>query len=303
MEYMSKFYKDKTITEIKVGVIFIISIFILVFGYFWLMDYYNQNKFQLVSLELPNANGIDIGDPVLIYGIKKGRVKKISLQENGVLMQIAVEINFPLSKDTSFLINEANLMGEMQIEIVPGKSKENIDLNQIQQAKNVKGISELISKIMDISDKIDNFLSFLSENKGIINDMKRISENSIQLTENINSIIKINEPDLRLIVKNFRAITTDLDQIIVSNRNRLTDSMISIDETLKVINNNVDEFESLLKNLNKFTKKLNREEGSISQLISDKELYYKLVKSTTTLDSLLHDIQKSPKKYFKFSVF
>jgi phospholipid/cholesterol/gamma-HCH transport system substrate-binding protein len=47
----------------------------------------------------------------------------------------------------------------------------------------------------------------------------------------------------------------------------------------------------------------NHKESTISLLMRDRVLYDRLLKSSAQLDSLLNDVRKNPKRYFKFSVF
>jgi len=59
----------------------------------------------------------------------------------------------------------------------------------------------------------------------------------------------------------------------------------------------------IVKNFRDLSTKLVEEDSSFNKIITEKELYEKLLKSAVSLDSLLIDIKKNPGKYFKVKVF
>ncbi len=62
------------------------------------------------------------------------------------------------------------------------------------------------------------------------------------------------------------------------------------------MNDLLDEIEPLLG-------KLSDEEGTVHHLLTEKELYERLVRTTGQIDSLLYDIRKNPGRYFQFRLF
>jgi phospholipid/cholesterol/gamma-HCH transport system substrate-binding protein len=48
---------------------------------------------------------------------------------------------------------------------------------------------------------------------------------------------------------------------------------------------------------------VNKGEGTLGLLVTDKELYTNLTKSTANLESLLADLEANPKRYVHFSLF
>jgi len=55
--------------------------------------------------------------------------------------------------------------------------------------------------------------------------------------------------------------------------------------------------------INNLQENIFREEGLIYRLLNDEELYDSLIKSANELETLLNDIRKNPRRYFRFSVF
>ena len=56
-------------------------------------------------------------------------------------------------------------------------------------------------------------------------------------------------------------------------------------------------------NLSELTTKLNSKDSSLGMLINDPSLYEHLDNSVISLDSLLIDLRKNPKRYVTFKVF
>ena len=62
-------------------------------------------------------------------------------------------------------------------------------------------------------------------------------------------------------------------------------------------------FTSTADNLSRMLATINAGEGSIGELMNDKELYDNLTKATSNLSTLLADLKENPARYVHFSVF
>ena len=72
-----KFYKNKKATDFKVGLFTIVGLLILIVCYFWLMEYLGNKDYSHIQVAFDNAGNTEIGSPVTINGVKKGKVEKV----------------------------------------------------------------------------------------------------------------------------------------------------------------------------------------------------------------------------------
>ena len=126
-----EYYKNKKNTETKVGIFIFIALIILISGYFWFSDFLQNQKYTHLQVRFESAGNLEKGSSVAISGVERGKVKQLRVDEEGVILDIAVILDFPLKKDTEFHITETDIMGGAQVDIIPGRSEKLLDLKQI----------------------------------------------------------------------------------------------------------------------------------------------------------------------------
>ena len=104
-----KFYQDKRSVEFKVGLFTLLAIIILVLGYSWLMEVMENRKYTEIEVKFENAGNIEQGSAVSILGVKKGRVKDISIASDGVTLNLQVELDFPLKENLKNYVTNKNV--------------------------------------------------------------------------------------------------------------------------------------------------------------------------------------------------
>ena len=68
-------------------------------------------------------------------------------------------------------------------------------------------------------------------------------------------------------------------------------------------NGTMAQVNATIANLNALSRQLNNPNSSLGMLITDKQLYTNATNAVATLDSLLADIKKNPKRYINVKVF
>jgi phospholipid/cholesterol/gamma-HCH transport system substrate-binding protein len=296
-----KFYKNRKVTDYQVGFFTLLALLIVIFSYFWLMDYLQHRNYTLIKVAFPNANNCEVGSAVTINGVRKGSVKDIEIMSDRVIFLLKVEFDFPLSEDSRFYVLESTLMGDTRVEIIPGKSALALDPTAIQQGSLRVGLTRLVSDLGDLMaglqttmdrfdlNRIDNFFVMMDSITTLVANFNRLYDNSSPkidklLSEatvtvnNLNSILSENEDESARIIDNTSLLISEMTQI-------------------------TRDIGSIMVNLGQFSEKINQDTGTLGRLISDEKLYLQILKTTSHLDSLLVDIQKNPQKYFKVRVF
>ena len=96
---------------------------------------------------------------------------------------------------------------------------------------------------------------------------------------------------------NAEALSADL-RTTTGNLNTFTGSLnqMPLDTTINRIN-------ATLANVQRLTAQLNSENSSLGMLMNDKKLYQNATNTVASLDSLLQDVKRNPKKYVTIKVF
>ncbi len=271
-----------------------IATLIVIFGILWLGK---SNIFihgLHLSVLVENANGISVGDEVYYSGLKVGTINSTEITRNGILLHAKIEKIKKIPVDSKFYITDYSMIGGKVLEIEPGISEKFLQNNQIVHGDVSPGLSDAITKITDLSPKIDKLLDNLNNLTGQKTEGNVLSvlADLQQTLKGINSIVK---GELKESIRNVNNFTSknstkfsELITALTSNSRKLE---MFIGKSTEAANG----LDSLLKNINSGN-------GTLGELNRNKDLYNNLNSSVIALDSLLKDIKKNPKKYFRIRV-
>ena len=117
-----------TTREVKVGLFVFIAFVLLAVMVFSISDFYTTQAQYTYPLwvRFNFVNGIDVGAPVRVSGVKVGEVRSVKVYRDEANQRTQVELGVRLSRDAQLeedsaaYINTLGLLGEKYLEIVPG---------------------------------------------------------------------------------------------------------------------------------------------------------------------------------------
>jgi phospholipid/cholesterol/gamma-HCH transport system substrate-binding protein len=298
-----KFHKNKKNIEFRVGFFSIVAILILAISYSWFTGVLENRKYTAIKVHFGNAGNLEIGSDVTINGVKKGRVKDLQVSSDGVVVHLLVELDFPMQKGTEFYILESNLMGDVLVEIIPGKSKEAINLEEIQTGEKSYGLTKLVAELSEVVNGLESMMNGIYDNDGFLQNLRAVVDTSLVIVSKISSSYNRNSEEIEKMIANSSAISENLARLIRENEENITETITQTADVMKEIKTTLTEMEKASRNIQAITEKILQEDNSLNKLITEKELYENLLQATASLDSLLKDIKKNPKRYFKIKVF
>ncbi len=298
-----KFYQNKKSIEFKVGLFSIVAVIILVVCYSWFTDILESRKYTNLKVKFENAGNIENGSTVTIHGVKKGRVKELEIEADGVVVLLQVELDFPLKKGTKFYILESNLMGDVLVEIVPGRQEELLNLDEVQNGEISYGLTKLVSEFSEVICDLQSIMEIITKDGQFVKNLQSIVDTSVVMVNKINSSIDINAVKIDKLITNASNISERLSKLIEENQEDLSSSVSLTSNVLEKLDKNLLEMNEITENFKMLSQMMLNEESTFNKIISEKELYENLLNTSASLDSLLKDIKKNPKKYFKIKVF
>jgi phospholipid/cholesterol/gamma-HCH transport system substrate-binding protein len=262
-----------------------------------------------------NVNGLVAGSPVWMSGVEVGNVRSVefvnldSLRQVRVVCRVIKEVWPMLTEDAEAMVGTIGLVGDKYVEIIPGtkgkppiKEMEVIRTRDAGSAEAVfKAGEEAIGQVRSAVDNLDLLLARMNRGEGTLGKLATDTSLYRQVT---------------LLVANLTRLTADLQrnqERIVTSLERTTTSVERLSE--KVSNNTgtigrlvndpqlYDNLAATSARLDTIMNKINSAEGSLGLLVSDTALYVELTNLMARLNNLVTDIEKNPRKYFKFSVF
>ncbi|MGA3113774.1 MAG: MlaD family protein [Syntrophobacteraceae bacterium] len=198
-------------SEIKVGLLVVISFILFVIGIFVVSDVRSLwDKKKTLVILFHYADGITAGSPVWYAGFEVGGVKDIRIA-SGVADRIAITVRISpdarVRKDSSAEIRSLGMMGAKYVEISPGSP----DSPELASGDVIEGKSPAsLSEIIETGGKVaSGLVDLVQEAKDLVSEVR--NEYTIKETiQNANALlIQLREhtADLGPIMKNIRQVT------------------------------------------------------------------------------------------------
>ncbi len=298
----------KTNVDLIVGGSILLAIFILIGGVIWLKEASVSARMVGYTVLFDNVGTLQVGDPVMVNGVKRGAVSGISLRGTDVAVNVSVDRTIRITDSTRVTVQNIGLMGERGIgirlttkgaQITPNTSMDTTFLSGkfdsgIAEAMGMLGtvLVEVETLAQNVTGIIDNTVgdtSFVTFFNTMVSRLDTISEVA-------QSLLVRNQPLLNSSVNNVSQLSADLKTFFDENRPRL-DAILSNSERISSdALGVVSEVDSLVGSLQFIAAKIERGEGVIGQLVHDDDFYPDLKKTLASIDTLVNEIQQDALK-------
>ena len=259
--------------NIKVGLLIVIVLVVFFVGQLWLNEFRVARSGYTVKVFFNDVSGLKLGDPVRVFGIKKGKVVKMEMTGGGVLVSLWIEKDIVLKEDVKVSIQDvAMISGTKTIVLDPGRSDKIWDKDKIIQGEPNFGMSTL--EVGTLASQFEDLVKAIKIG---------VAEGKLNLVEaeralkSINSILQENRGSIKKLIS---SSSDDADSLKI---------------TLKRLN-------KTLSDLNKVLEKVNKKEGTLGKLIYDDSLYNELLDLTKEVKKTIKDFRENPKRYINIKV-
>jgi phospholipid/cholesterol/gamma-HCH transport system substrate-binding protein len=320
--------------EIKVGILSLVVIIVLIWGYEFLKGknvFGHSNTYKIVY---HNIDQLTVSSPVMVRGFKVGMVTDIKMNpENIDEIIVDVEVNgeIRLPRETKAVIYSVGLVGGKGIKLeydricdedciesgeyidgqMQGLLSSMVPENEIEAYLNKlqSGIDGMIDSFGfdaaggGINETTGQFMDIVANLASITQKLDVIIGQSGQgITQSIKHIqeftgsLKQNEAHLNNVLANLDSISTQLKVAGLDN------TLVKVDSTVTGLQQVASSAQQSFKNIDAIIDKVEKGEGSLGKLVSKDSLYNELQLTITHLNLLLQDLRLNPKRYLNVSV-
>jgi phospholipid/cholesterol/gamma-HCH transport system substrate-binding protein len=278
-------------SEAKVGLFVLVALIVLGYMSFQVGQRgFSFKKGYLVEVEFDNAAGLTAGGAVQIAGVEIGKVESIRLKHGKAVVLLRIPQDVKLEKDVSAAIKTHGILGDKYIEIIPGTlgAAAMNPGDRISQVERHADVDRLLNQLAAIADDVKLVTGALSKAMGGqagIESMGAILENTRQLTRNLNAVVVSNEANLRAMLENTRELTGNLNRVVVRNDEKFG----QVIDNLKGASR---EMEKTFAALSEITDGVKKGEGTLGQLVKDKDMALKLNKTFASLQEVTDKINQ-----------
>ncbi|AXE18098.1 MCE family protein [Runella rosea] len=297
--------------EAKVGILAIVTIAMLYFGFNFLKgsDFFSTTHKYYVLYD--NVGSLQPSNPIKLNGVAVGIVKATELLQergNAVLVTLDINRNIILTKGTKAMLTSELLGGSaLMLQIPSGAPR--LNEGDTLLAETEKGIQSLLQeKALPVVKNADSLIVSLNK---IINQfdqtgyaLNKLLTTTDQTAMGINALVDQNRQTIAATMANINALSASLIETekgmkpILSNLLTTTDSLkaLRLGQTLAQAN-------AAVATLQKSLTALEQGQGTAGKLLKDQALYDNLNRTIVSVNKLMTNFRQYPKRYVNVSVF
>ena len=299
---MKKFFTK----EVLIAVTVIISLCVLYFGIEYLkgINLFRPANFYYAKFE--KVNGLAVAAPITINGFQVGQVREINYDyksnDISVLLSLNKDLRIPKGSNVKLSVD---MLGTAQLVMTLADNQEYYNVGDEIPSGTVAGLMDALGD--NIMPAVNNLLPKIDSILTNINNIlaNPALNNSVGRLDGITADLKASSLELsRLMNHQVPSIMTNVDGI-TTNLNASSANIKVLSEELKdmPLKQTVANANATMENLKQLSENLNNKNSTLGLLMNDKALYQHLDNAVASLDTLLTDIQRNPKRYVTIKVF
>lgn len=243
--------------ETKLGLFVLLGIISLAVTIIFLGDFQFQRSYHL-NIMFSDIAGLPEKAQVKISGVEVGAVKDISLFENKAKVRVWIKKNIEIHADCRASIVATGLIGSKYLELTSGSPEAPL----LKDGDTLSGVTPLsFDKMMESAMEqlhiiVEAFKGIEGQNIGL--NLAETLDNMKKISGSLRAALYDQEDKVKNIVSNVNSFTEDLSEITNDNKENLKTSLANIKD--------------LSAKLDKLLTNINKGEGTIGKLLSDKEM-------------------------------
>ena len=291
--------------ELIIGLCVLIALLVLFFGINFLKGVKVFKAANYYYATYTNAAGLQQSAPVTLDGFKVGQVREINYDYTNpghVKVELSVDRELRIPKGSEAVI-EQDLLGTATVVLHLSDAKEYEEVGATLLSHTQKGMldnvtSTVMPQLGSTFAKIDSLLvnlNALVADPALAKSVGRLDAITLNLEVTLRQL-RASAGALPPVIKNVDGLT--------SNLNTVSSDLAVVSGKLKEapVDSLMNNITSISANLKELSATLNNPDSSLGLITHDRELYDNLNNCAASLDSLLIDVKKNPKRYISIKL-
>lgn len=283
----------------------VVALAVLFFGIEFLKGVNVFKPTNYYTASYTNVAGLQVSAPVHLNGFKVGQVRSITYEYDNpghVLVEFSLDKELKVPVGSKAVIS-SDLLGSSGVTLELSDSKDYHTVGNKLIGVTASGMLDAVSgdlmpKVNDILPKVDTLLTninLLVSNPALQSSISRLDNITLQL-EGTCRALNSTAASLPPVMKNVNGITT--------NVNTITSDLAMVSANLKElpVDSITDNLMVISENLKALSAELDNPNSTLGALTHDRALYNNLNSAAASLDSLLIDVKRNPKRYISIKL-
>lgn len=250
--------------EMKVG-LFVLAGSILFGAALFLLGDYSFKSYYTVYAEFSDVAGLPDKATVKLSGVEVGKIKRIYLKDDKVVVQLAILEGVKVYRGARFSVGSTSVIGSKFLQVDQGSPA----LGYVEAGETVRG-----EEIMPLDKAVASMESLVADIRGegkLAKSMQEILDNLRDITANVNDLVANSQPHAEKALERMDSITARLDEVL-----RKTDEIVD---------------------------KVNRGDGVAGALVSDAKMKENVSEAITNLKDASASVKEALNKVGGFRTY
>ncbi len=298
--------------EAKLGMVFLLAIIIFVWGLFYLKEWRVTGDTYLVEVRLSSAVGVKSTDPILVGGVRIGKVEAVTLDDLTPIVTLRIDEPYEIPEDSQVEVISRSVMGEKSINIRKGVSTKMIPPGGTIEGTSAPGISDMFTQVDSVTVNVRDLLK--NANLLLDPDRDKSVKSSLaamhDLTVELQETIKRESAQFNRVLVNMDSLVVNAKNLSETERTKVSNTLDNLESTSGQLKTLVNGLQSTNTSLDNILARMDRGEGTLGKLLLDDTLYddvdrvfVKMDRLVTNLDELVVDLKSNPGRYVKVEIF
>jgi phospholipid/cholesterol/gamma-HCH transport system substrate-binding protein len=291
--------------EVGVGALVLAGLVLFVVGLFWFSGRTIGHRGATARVVFTNVAGLKVGDPVVISGVKVGRVSEVKLERVGkvtVTLELSGDPRVRPHTSATATVASLDFFGTKSIVYSPGTETDPLlPATSVIVGTRTQELTDIASGIATRANElIGNATGLVSEqlSMDIHNTLIATQRGMIALTEaSKGPLVQQSTETLASLHRVMSRIDTLLGKANVQQTGIRLDTLTANLQQL------TGQLARSTTTLNDLMARINRGEGTLGKLATDTLLYGDLHKTLDAVTNLLNDLRERPGRYLTVKVF
>lgn len=291
--------------ELTIGFCVVVALFALFLGINFLKGINIFKAANYYYATYTNAAGLQVSAPVMLNGYKVGQVREINYEYDNlghVKAELSVDRALKLPKGTVAVI-EQDLLGTATVVLHPTTATTFEEVGSTLKSETASGMMEAVQQKL-----MPNLEGLFAQVDSLVRSLNVLASNPA-LTTSVNRLDAITlhiERTLKTINASMKSLPPVMNNVndISDNLKVMSGALAELSSDLKElpIDTTMQNVAALSANLKTLSESLNRTDSSLGLITHDRALYDNLNNCAASLDSLLIDVKRNPKRYISIKL-
>jgi len=300
--------------EVRVGLFVLLGLVAFFGAVFTFTDVGTFRGRYYLSTMIENAGGMRRGDPVQMRGVNIGRVQRFKIAKDNVEIRLELEGEYKVPKDSHVELKSGGLLGGTVADIVSGDSTEYLGNGDHIDGKTVPGLFDAANRVAGqvetVMTQVEKILTdaTVKNINGMADNANVATRDMRKLIGDVSTAVAEQRKTLATLESSLQKSATGLERVTTGPElDRALKRLDSLGERMDTVTASLQRSSQSMETV---TSRAAKGEGTLGKLTTDDELYRKLNEAvnnmnqaTISLNRLVEDVQKNPKKYINLKVF